>query len=62
MKFKRVSVCFPVCTSLRSKGKIQDFRTTKEAPIDQSREDRKKSLHAGEREEYWIIGSMSWDY
>lgn len=28
MKFKRVLVCFPVCTSLRSKEKIQDFRNT----------------------------------
>ena len=37
MKFERVSVCIPVCTSLRSKGKPQDFRNTEEAPIDQNR-------------------------
>lgn len=60
MKFKRASVCFPVCTSLKSKQKQQkthqNFKNTEEAPIIQNRETHKKFAY---RKEKSFGGSIS---
>lgn len=52
IKFK--GVCFPVCTSLWSKGKTQDFKNTKEAPMIKAGKPT-KMIPAGNREEFWWI-------